>query len=213
MTTLRMAGQGEGNGGSALSGVWISIAELARRKGIGRQAAMERVDRLEAKKLIETRREGRSRLVELAAYDRAVGQAGDAVKEQAVETRRDLALEEPVPSKLRDAQTERAQYDAKLRALDLGERTGKLVATASVEAAMVRAGEAIVRTLERLPSFAPEILAAAKDGEPALRRRLREVKDELRRSIGASLTLQKIEGEGDEGPGGAGGDLVDLAEG
>jgi DNA-binding transcriptional ArsR family regulator len=210
MTTLQASSSDAGNGGAATSGgVWVSIAELARRKGIGRQAAKERVDRLEAKGLVATRLDGRSRLVELAAFDRAVGQAGDAVKEQAVATRRETVAEEPVPSKLRDAQTERAVYDARLRALDLGERQGKLVPVAMVEAAMVRAAEAIVRTIERLPSFAPELVGAAKEGEPAVRRKLREIKDELRKGIGSALTLQKGEGLAEEE---AGGDQVDLAE-
>lgn len=53
------------------AGVWVSIAELGRRKGIGRASAKEWVDRLEAQALIKTLRDGRNRMVELAAFDRA----------------------------------------------------------------------------------------------------------------------------------------------
>ncbi|KQV32252.1 hypothetical protein ASC97_01250 [Rhizobium sp. Root1203] len=56
-------------------GIWITIAELARRKNITRQSAGERVARLERGGFLVTRSEGvgRKRYVDLAAYDRAVG--------------------------------------------------------------------------------------------------------------------------------------------
>jgi hypothetical protein len=100
--------------------------------------------------------------------------------------------------RLRDAQTEKAQWEARRSALDVSERLGKLVPVAEVETAMVRAGEAIVRAIEQLPTFAGEIMAASRDGEPALRRKLRDIKDQIRRRAADALTLQRNEGQADE---------------
>ena len=66
-----------------------------------------------------------------------------------------------------------------------------------------------MRAIERLPGFAPELMAAAKHGEPAVRRKLREIKDDLRRTAGEALALLATEGLAQEA---AGGELVDIAE-
>ena len=79
-------------------GVWITCAELANRKGVSRQAVAKRVSQLERDGKIATRREGKNRLVDLAAYDRAVGEVGDAIREQTASGPR----EKPQPA-LRDA--------------------------------------------------------------------------------------------------------------
>lgn len=156
-------------------GVWISISELAGRKGITRQSAKERVDRLTEKGLIQTRADGRKRMVDLAAYDRAVGDVGDAYKEASAETKRETAS---AHKPLRDAQTERAQYDARLKALDLAERQQSILPIKGehgIEAALVIAGVAITRELERMVDAAEDIsIATAKDGVAGTRRVLKE---------------------------------------
>lgn len=156
-------------------GVWISISELAVRKGITRQSAKERVDRLTEKGLIQTRADGRKRMVDLAAYDRAVGETGDAYKETAAETKRETAS---AHKPLRDAQTERAQYDARLKALDLAERQQSILPIKGehgIEAALVIAGVAITREIERMVDAAEDIsIATAKDGVAGTRRVLKE---------------------------------------
>ncbi|WP_217577340.1 winged helix-turn-helix domain-containing protein [Mesorhizobium sp. GbtcB19] len=180
-------------------GVWKSLSELAAMRGVSKVAIKKRVDKFEKEGLLETRREGRERLVDLAAFDKAIGVAGDAYREQSAETvREEKAEASGPPSALRDAQTEKAQWEARRSALDVSERLGKLVPVAEVETAMVRAGEAIVRAIEQLPSFAGEIMTAAREGEPALRRKLRDIKDQLRRRAADALTLQRSEGLGDE---------------
>ncbi|WP_027037893.1 hypothetical protein [Mesorhizobium ciceri] len=180
--------------------VWKSLSEIAVMRGVSKVAIKKRVDRYEAEGLLTTRRNGRERQVDLAAFDKAIGTAGDAYREQAAETVREEKAAEPanIPSALRDAQTEKAQWEARRSALDVSERLGKLVPVAEVETAMVRAGEAIVRAIEQLPTFAGEIMAAAKDGEPALRRKLRDIKDQIRRRAADALTLQRNEGQVDE---------------
>lgn len=161
-----------GSGGSV---AWVSISEIARRKGLHRDSVRERVDRLVEKGLLQTRKEGRSRLVDLAAYDRAIGEAGDAYKEAAAETKREApAAHKP----LRDAQTERAQYEARLKALDLAERQGSVLPVKGdhgIEAALVRCGEVITREIDRFIDAAEDIaIATAKDGVSGARRVLKE---------------------------------------
>ncbi|MBY2918877.1 MULTISPECIES: winged helix-turn-helix domain-containing protein [Rhizobium] len=170
-------------------GVWLTIAELAKRKGISRQSASERINRLEQDGLIATRRDGRSRLVELATFDRAVGQTGNAFREQGAETKRETT--EPPTAALRDAQTQRAQYESKLKALDYAERTGQLVPIKGdhgVETALVKATEVIIRELGAPLNWVSEILDTVRDGEPALRRLLRKKIHKQREVIAARLT-------------------------
>ncbi|MBY5709724.1 winged helix-turn-helix domain-containing protein [Rhizobium leguminosarum] len=170
-------------------GVWLTIAELAKRKGISRQSASERINRLEQDGLIATRRVGRSRQVELATFDRAVGQTGNAFREQGAETKREAT--EPPTAALRDAQTQRAQYESKLKALDYAERTGQLVPIKGdhgVETALVKATEVIIRELGAPMNWVSEILDTVRDGEPALRRLLRKKIHKQREVIAARLT-------------------------
>lgn len=186
-------------------GVWKSLSEIAAMRGVTKVAIKKRVDRLEAEGRVTTRRVGRERQVDLAAYDKAVGATGDAIKEQAAETARHARQVEPAdaPSALRDAQTQKAQWEARRSALDVSERLGKVVPVSAVEQAMVRAGEAIVRALEQLPTFAGDLTLAARDGEPAVRRKLREIKDQIRARAAEALTLQQGQGAAEEDTGGA----------
>ena len=185
-------------------GVWLTIAELAKRKGISRQSASERINRLEQDGLIATRRDGRSRLVELATYDRAVGQTGNAFREQGAQTKRETAEssssgQSTVSAALRDAQTERAQYESKLKGLDYAERTGQLVAIKGehgVETALVKATEAIIRELGAPLNWVGEILETVREGEPALRRLLRRKIHEQREAI--AVRLAAVAGEATE---------------
>ncbi|TIN84342.1 winged helix-turn-helix domain-containing protein [Mesorhizobium sp.] len=184
-------------------GVWKSLSEIAAMRGVSKVAIKKRVDKFEADGLVQTRRQGRERLVDLAAFDKAIGVAGNAYAEQSAATVREEKSEASgPPSALRDAQTEKAQWEARRSALDVSERLGKLVPVAEVETAMVRAGEAIVRAIEQLPSFAGEIMTAAREGEPALRRKLRDIKDQLRRRAADALTLQRDAGQAEEDNGG-----------
>jgi DNA-binding transcriptional ArsR family regulator len=175
--------------GAEVPGVWVTIADLAKMKGVSRQTAHERVTRLERDGLVRIMQQGRSRLVELATYDRAVGQVGDASKEIGAETKREAAPQAPTlpqNATLRDAQADRAQYEAKLKALDYAERTGQLVPIKGphgVEAALIRLSEHLLRDLNQPLSWVSEIMEKAREGEPALRRLLRGKIHEQRQAI------------------------------
>ncbi len=170
-------------------GLWISISELARRRGISRVSAKERVDRLEAQGLVETRRDGNRRLVEMAAFDRAVGETGVAAKELAVDTAQGRGGQHA--REYRDAQTERAQYEAQLKALDLAERKRLVLPIGGehgVEAATRKIADAFARDMERLTRYADELATAvSKEGVAGARRILKEVGHSIRQSVAARL--------------------------
>lgn len=181
-------------------GVWISCAELAKRKGVSRQAIGKRVDQLEADGKVLTRREGRSRLVDLASFDRAVGETGDAVKEHAAATRKETAAK--VAPAMRDAQTERAQYEARLKALDLGERQGRLLpidGEHGIAQAAEQIGIVLARDLDGLVRYADEIaVAVSKEGVAGVRRILKEFAARARSQVAASLADVATRGEAAE---------------
>jgi hypothetical protein len=132
---------------------------------------------------IATRMDGRSKLVNLAQYDRAVGETGDAVKEGAAATRADDGDAEKNPA-LRDHQARAAQYTADLKFLDLEERLGRLVPVAEVEDAAAKCAEATVRIIDRLPTHADAVAAAVgKDGPAGARAKLKEIAREMRQAI------------------------------
>ncbi|MER8491163.1 DUF1441 family protein [Mesorhizobium australicum] len=99
---------------------------------------------------------------------------------------------------LPSAAVEKLRYEAALKRLDLEARLKTLVPISEVEDAMVRAGEGIVRALEQLPNFAAELMSATREGEPALRRKLREIKDHMRRQAAEALVLLQHDGEARE---------------
>jgi DNA-binding Lrp family transcriptional regulator len=164
-------------------GLWESVAEVARRKGITRQSLNERVDRLASEGLIKVRRDGRSKLINVAEFDRVVGEVGDAVKEGAAATRAEADDLEKNPA-LRDHQARAAQYTADLKFLDLEERLGRLVPVSEVEEAAVKCAESTVRVIDRLPTYADAVAAAVgKDGPAGARAKLKEIAREIRQAI------------------------------
>src|SRR5262249_15521326 len=151
---------------SEAAGLWLSVSDLARRKGVSKQTISERLARLG--EMVETKPgEGRSRLVNVAQYDRAVGQVGDPAKEIGAATKRELTGETVSDeSRFRDAKTADAYYAAELKRLELEERLGKLVRTDDVKDAIAVAARTIRMVVEKLPLRAAEVSSAvAKDGE------------------------------------------------
>lgn len=180
------------------AGLWVTITELAERKGVTKQTISEKVQRFEGDGLITTRRgPGRQKLVNLAEYDRVAGEVTDLAREQAAATVRARREEadgaRPTAEKTRtDAERQKALYDAGLRALDYGERVGKLLpieGATGVAEAMAQAAERMVRAL-KVSHRANELHGVAlKDGEVGVRRLLKAIELELRAAIGREMRL------------------------
>jgi len=174
-------------------GLWLSITDIARLEKKTRQAVSKRVAALVAAGEIATKRgENGSKLVNLAAYNRAIGAVGDAAKELAAETRADAATDAPAADgkpTYRDAQTRKLQFEADLAEIALAEKRAELVPVADVEDAAARVAEAIVRVIDRLTSYAePMANAVGKDGVPGARAMFKEISRDLRTAAAEAMT-------------------------
>lgn len=203
-------------------GVWLTVSDIARRKGVSHQAVSKRVKSLEADGKITPRRDGKKTLVDLVEYDRAVGDFGDAAREAAAETVRSAKQEQTtkqsaVPDGMRDAQLERVRYEARMKALDYAERTGQLVPVSGpggIEDAMVVAAEKILSVLDLMLRATPDLVIAAREGEPAARREIRKVIHSQRLAIGEAMRLLDQDGRKVEAAGGLDTEIdIDLFQG
>lgn len=168
-------------------GLWVSISDLAARKNVTKQTISGRVAKLVDQGLLSTRPgKGKSKLVNLAEYDRVVGEVSDLAKEQGAQTKAatgDAAVVGRDPTFTRE-QTRRAGYEAELKRLDLEERLGRLRAVDDIVAATVACGEAAVRAIESMTLRADEMASAvAKDGVAGARAVLKTMQFELRQKL------------------------------
>lgn len=184
------------------AGLWMSVSELAKAKGVSRQSMHERVARLEQQGSLTLKAgQGRARLVNVAEFDRAAGETFDAVRSlngtgaAPAAGRADGA--DPVLAK---EQARRAAYDADLKQLDLEERLGKLVPIAEVQDAMATCAEKMVRIIEQLPGRADDLAGAVgRDGAPGARAALKKLARELREALARAMAIGSGDAEGEDG--------------
>lgn len=174
---------------SGSEGLWISVSALAVCKGVTKQTISERVARLvDAGKLEVKPGKGRAKLINVAQYDRAVGETTDLSREQGAQTRSgsETAARDGTFTK---HQADRAGYEAELKRLDLEERLGRLRTVADIENATVTCGETVVRLIKQLVLSADEIAAAvAKDGVTGARNALKHIEFDLCTRIAEAFT-------------------------
>lgn len=173
-------------------GLWVSGSELAKLKGVTKQTVSEKIARLvEAGKLEVKPGKGKAKLVNVAAYDRAVGETTDLSRQQGAATKAassgEGAQRDPTFTK---HQADKAGYEAELKRLDLEERLGRLRSVEEIEAAAVACGEAVVRLVDQIVLRADEIAAAvAKDGVMGARTALKAIQFDLRTRIAEAYTV------------------------
>lgn len=178
------------DGGAASAppdGLWMTISDIARAKGVSKQAISKRVDRFVTAGALATRNGARGAvMVNLAAYDKAAGEVGDSIRELAQKPAPVIAED----STLAKEQTRRTQYQADIAKLELDERTGKLLPVEDVTAAMTRCAEIMVRTLDQMPSRADELATAvARDGEQGARAFLKTFAREVRSILAREMRI------------------------
>ena len=185
--------------GAGRDGLWVSVSDLAARKGVTKQTIAEKVARLEAQGLLSTRPgKGRAKLVNLAEFDRAIGETGDAIREMAAASARPSApVTQPAPEGadpiLAKEQARRVAYQADLAKLDLDERLGKLLPVEHVTAAMLRCAEALTRALEQMPTRADDLAAAvAKERVTGARAFLRAMGRDMRALLAREMRLLEV---------------------
>jgi DNA-binding MarR family transcriptional regulator len=164
---------------------WLTISDLAREKGVDKSAISRRVSRLEEQGLLTTRTTGRVKLVNLAEFDRAIANTGNAVQE--LNARGATAADEGDGSGnpiLAREQARRAAYDADLKSLDLQERLKNLVKADEMTLAVTEVAMALAQAIDALPGRAEALAAVVgKDGATGLRAALKAVARELRETL------------------------------
>lgn len=180
------------NAGDA-DGLWLTVSEIARQRGVDKAAVSRRLSRLESLGAVATRPGPRgTKLVNVAAYDRAVGETTDAIRAMnggavaaPVVAETGGLKQDPV---LAREQARRTAYQAELAKLDLEERLGNLLPVDQIAAAVGVCAEGIVRAIEHLPARADELSAAvAKDGTQGARAVLKVATRDLRAAIEREL--------------------------
>jgi DNA-binding MarR family transcriptional regulator len=188
-----------------LDGFWLSVTELARQRGVDKAAISRRAKRYEEQGLLHPRvGKGGAKMINVAEFDRAAGEATDAVRElngsQGGAAAVSVATAPGDPVLARE-QARRASYDADLKKLELEERLGELVPVAAVQEAIVTLSENFVRALDQIPSRAEEGFAeAGKGGLAGFRAFLRSlangVRDTLERDLkGLVLGAKRAEAD------------------
>ena len=199
--------------GAESDGLWVSLRELARLKGVDVALISRRVALFVEEQKLATRPGPRgAKLINRAEYDRLVGETGDPIKERAAETARlfregeDAALAKPDDGQAAaatNAKRTAAVYDAEIKKLELGERLGHLIGRDDLLQARDRCGAAIATVIERLPLRAAEMSAAvAKGGESGAREVLGKIAFDISQSIAAALRELMNEGLAQEAAGG-----------
>jgi hypothetical protein len=194
---LRALGGGQIQAGrrmNDLEGYWLSVSELARQRGVDKAAISRRAKRYEEQGLLTPRPgKGGVKMINVAEFDRAAGEATDAVRVLngagggQVASSGALAPGDPV---LAREQARRASYAADLTKPELEERLGHLIPVADVEAAMTRCAESMVRLIDQLPARADESAeAVARDGVHGARMFLRGAARDLRATLARDMRL------------------------
>jgi hypothetical protein len=214
-------------------GLWISLSEIARRRRVSLPTIFEKVKRLEGAGKLEVRPgKGREKLVNLAAYDAALGETTDLSAAQAAATVRGEPFDAPPlaePAALAPepaatpgrtfstAQAAKAQYDAGIRAIDFARERDKVLpidGEHGVDAAMQALGGAIVAAANRQHYAAAQITSIAlKEGERGVRQALKKLSRDLLAAYCDALRELVAKGKGLEQLGGYAVELPDATEG
>lgn len=203
-------------------GLWVSVRELARLKGVDAAAISRKVARFVEDQRLAIRPGPRgAKLVNRAEYDRLVGETGDPAKERAAETARlfregdDTPLApkpdaaDPATAQANNAKRSAALYDAEIKKLELGEKRGDLIGRADLIQARDRCGAAIATVIERIPLRASEMSAAvAKGGEAGARELLGKIAFDVSQAIAAALRELAAEGAALEAAGAVEAEIV-----
>ena len=183
------------------AGLWMSVSELAKAKGVSRQSMHERVARLEQQGTITLKAgQGRARLVNVAEFDRAAGESFDAVRSL------NGTGAAPMPGRtdggdpvLAREQARRAAYDADMKQMDLEERLGNILLLVDVQGAMALCAEKMVRVIEQLPSRSDDLAGAVgRDGAPGARAELKKIARELREALARAMVITPGDGPAED---------------
>jgi hypothetical protein len=174
-------------------GLWLSVTELALRKGVRKSTISEKVKRLvEAGRLTTKPGLGKVKLVNVAQYDLAIGEVGDGAREQGAATKREnarpAAPRSPDGGKFRDEQTREKAYAADLKFIELERARGNLLPVADFEPLAEDAANRIGEIIDGLQARDSELTAIAiKEGENGMRAALKRITRSQRSAIATAM--------------------------
>lgn len=183
------------------AGVWLPIAELAELKGKARQTVWEKVTRLEADGLLTTRQgPGGTRLVNVAEYDRVLGETTDFIKQQAALTRSLAEGSGSSDPTFFEAQRLKMKYEADLKGMEVALRRRELVRADDLRDAVDYTASAIVRLIDAIVQQADDVAAAVqKNGIRGAQQILKSVAYELKKRIADECQVIADRSIGSEG--------------
>lgn len=173
-------------------GLWLSVTELAEKKGVGKSTISEKVKRLvEEGRLNVKAGAGKQKLINLAQYDTAIGAVGDVAKEQGAATKAATAAEASAPSprqqdggRYRDEQARDKAYSADLKFIELERARGNLLPVAEFDMVAEDAAARIGDIVDGLLARDAELVAiAVKEGENGMRAALKRIARGQREAI------------------------------
>jgi DNA-binding MarR family transcriptional regulator len=197
----------------------VSVSELARQRNRDKALISRQVGRLVADGKLQTYPGPRgAKLINVAEYDRAIGETADAFKEQAAETARlyrgdeitpndsglSLAGRQGVPAEgtVGAAQQKKLTYEAEIRRLDLLARLERVMPRDKVVEGVRKLLDVIIRQLEQLPLLDDELIAAARDGRQAVRAVLKKKVFDIRTAAAAAAAELQAQGKAEAADGG-----------
>jgi len=174
--------------GTAPRTVMWAVSQIAARDGVSKQAVSKKVKELVERHGLSVERDGQNRIaaVNVAEYDHLRGRFGDPSKAQAP---RQPEATLPASESYDEALRQKTWHEAEKRRLELAEIKKQLVRADRLQDALARAGEDIVRTMDRLPNAADELAAAfAREGVHGMRVALKQIAVRMRQDVAQALT-------------------------
>ena len=161
----------------ASDGVWMSITDVAKKRGISKQAVSKQLQRYEGTQhQVSTRKSGRTKLVNIVEFDRARDALDDPSKLLDVEQPKKDAGD----GGYKKHRTDREGYQAELARLELEERQGKLRHIDEIEDGLAKIGVELSQSFGMMITWADELSSAAnKGGVDAVRAVLKKKAREL----------------------------------
>jgi MarR family len=174
----------------------MSVSEIAARKCVTKQTISEKVKRLVDAGLLTTKPgPGKTKLVNVAQYDLAVGEVGDGAKEAGAATKAVNAAPADTSAprssdggRFRDEQTREKAYSADLKQIELERARGNLLPVADFDPLAEDAASRIGDIIDGLLARDSELTAIAiKEGENGVRAALKRITRSQRVTVVAAM--------------------------
>lgn len=192
------------NEGPVDGGDWVSVSDLARLRGVSRQAISKRVKALSAAGRLSVRGEGKSLRLHRPTFDEIAAATHDPAQDLRNRHRRNeqLEIEEPETAPVRaeptrppaanqtaydEAATRDKQATAELRELELAHKKGELIPVREIEEAAVEAATKIARAIDLKTKSGRLYAAAHQGGEAAVHVMLVEIENAIRGQIAEAM--------------------------